>query len=82
MFKSLPRFLPIQLASLFFLFIHSANAEPLAGRALAPLETGPNAALPEKTYSSIVRIEVATQVPNYNEPWKAGRFSGGIGTGY
>ena len=82
MFKSLPRFLPIQLASLFFLFIHSANAEPLAGRALAPLETGPNAALPEKTYSSIVRIEVATQVPNYNEPWKAGRFSGGIGTGF
>ena len=33
-------------------------------------------------YGSIVRIEVATQVPNYLEPWKAGRFSGGIGTGF
>lgn len=33
-------------------------------------------------YGSIVRIEAATQVPNYREPWKAGRFSGGIGTGF
>ncbi|MFK7909581.1 MAG: trypsin-like peptidase domain-containing protein [Akkermansiaceae bacterium] len=33
-------------------------------------------------YSSIVRIEAATQVPNYREPWKAGQFSGGIGTGF
>ena len=33
-------------------------------------------------YRSIVRIEAATQEPSYSEPWKAGRFSGGIGTGF
>jgi S1-C subfamily serine protease len=33
-------------------------------------------------YRSVVRIEVATQVPNYSAPWNAGRFSGGIGTGF
>lgn len=33
-------------------------------------------------YNSIVRIEAATQVADYREPWKAGRFSGGIGTGF
>lgn len=36
----------------------------------------------QSIYSSIVRIEAATQVPNYREPWKAGQFSGGIGTGF
>ena len=36
----------------------------------------------QNIYSSIVRIEAATQVPNYREPWKAGQFSGGIGTGF
>ena len=33
-------------------------------------------------YRSVVRIEVATQVPDYNIPWNSGRFSGGIGTGF
>ena len=33
-------------------------------------------------YHSIVKIEAATQVANYREPWKAGRFGGGIGTGF
>ena len=32
-------------------------------------------------YKSIVRIEVASQVPDYKTPWNAGRFSGGTGTG-
>ena len=38
-----------------------------------------------KTYSvydSVVRIEVATQTPDYRTPWNTGRFSGGIGTGF
>lgn len=52
---------------------------PLAPLApLAPEST----ALAQGNYGSIVRIEAATQVPNYKEPWKAGRFSGGIGTGF
>ena len=47
---------------------------------LAPLTLQPSA-LAQNNYRSIVRIEAATQVPDYREPWKAGRFSGGIGTG-
>ncbi len=33
-------------------------------------------------YRSVLRIEVATQNPDYSEPWTTGRFSGGIGTGF
>lgn len=33
-------------------------------------------------YKSVVRIEVASQVPDYETPWNAGRFGGGIGTGF
>lgn len=33
-------------------------------------------------YRSVVRIEAATQVPDYETPWNSGRFSGGIGTGF
>lgn len=60
-----------------------AQQSPDSG-APAPLSPPENHSqpLPEKIYDSIVRIEVATQVPNYSEPWKAGRFSGGIGTGF
>ncbi len=38
--------------------------------------------LPSDVYKSVLRIEVATQVPDYQTPWNAGRFSGGIGTGF
>ncbi len=33
-------------------------------------------------YRSVVRIEVATQVPDYETPWNTGRFGGGTGTGF
>ena len=33
-------------------------------------------------YRSVLRIEVATQIPDYATPWNSGRFSGGIGTGF
>lgn len=33
-------------------------------------------------YKSIVRIEAAVQMPDYQTPWNAGRFSGGTGTGF
>ena len=49
---------------------------------LAPLPPAPAAPHVQSIYGSIVRIEAATQVPDYREPWKAGRFSGGIGTGF
>jgi S1-C subfamily serine protease len=37
---------------------------------------------PSDVYRSVLRIEVATQVPDYDTPWNSGRFSGGIGTGF
>lgn len=40
------------------------------------------AQLPSDVYKSVLRIEAATQVPDYNTPWSSGRFSGGIGTGF
>jgi S1-C subfamily serine protease len=51
---------------------------------LLPLQalTGQSANLPSSVYRSVVRIEVATQVPDYATPWNAGRFGGGIGTGF
>lgn len=33
-------------------------------------------------YRSVLRIEAATQTPDYETPWNSGRFSGGIGTGF
>ncbi|MBC8127069.1 MAG: trypsin-like peptidase domain-containing protein [Gloeobacteraceae cyanobacterium ES-bin-144] len=39
-------------------------------------------AAPSDIYRSVLRIEVATQVPDYETPWNSGRFSGGIGTGF
>ncbi len=37
---------------------------------------------PSDVYRSVLRIEAATQVPDYETPWNSGRFSGGIGTGF
>jgi len=33
-------------------------------------------------YDSVVKIEVATQSPDYRTPWNSGRFQGGTGTGF
>mgnify|MGYP005847063363 CR=1 FL=1 len=33
-------------------------------------------------YDSVVKIEVATQKPDYRTPWNSGRFAGGTGTGF
>jgi len=33
-------------------------------------------------YDSVVKIECATQVPDYRTPWNSGRFAGGRGTGF
>ena len=38
--------------------------------------------LPSDVYQSVLRVEVASQVPDYQTPWNSGRFSGGIGTGF
>lgn len=37
---------------------------------------------PSNVYKSVLRIEVATQVPDYQTPWNSGRFGSGIGTGF
>jgi len=38
--------------------------------------------MPSEVYRSVLRIEAATQIPDYETPWNSGRFSGGIGTGF
>lgn len=37
---------------------------------------------PSAVYKSVLRVEAATQVPDYETPWNSGRFGGGIGTGF
>jgi len=39
-------------------------------------------AQPSDIYRSVLRIEVATQIPDYATPWNAGHFGGGIGSGF
>lgn len=48
----------------------------------APALAAAQDAAPSDVYRSVLRIEVATQVPDYETPWNSGRFSGGIGTGF
>lgn len=31
---------------------------------------------------SVVRIEATSQIPNYRQPWAAGRMAGGVGSGF
>ncbi len=38
--------------------------------------------LPSDVYRSVLRVEVATQVPDYETPWNAGHFSSCIGTAF
>jgi S1-C subfamily serine protease len=53
---------------------------PILFLASAAALVGQNA--PSDVYRSVLRIEVATQIPDYETPWNSGRFSGGIGTGF
>lgn len=82
MIRTLIRLLPIQTVSILLFTLQITGAQQTVKNPLAPLEPSSITSLPQDTYRSVVRIEVATQVPNYLEPWKAGRFSGGIGTGF
>ena len=61
---------------------HKTPLAPLPPISATPSTIAAQPSQPQSIYNSIVRIEAATQVPDYREPWKAGRFSGGIGTGF
>lgn len=65
------------LAALSLIPIGSASAQITP---VAPNEAPADA--PSDIYKSVVRIEVATQIPDYETPWNSGRFGGGIGTGF
>lgn len=56
------------------------HAQPAAQPPAVPAETPKS--LPSDVYRSVLRIESATQLPDYQTPWNSGRFSGGIGTGF
>jgi S1-C subfamily serine protease len=55
---------------IFPLFLLACATTPLLSQA------------PSAVYQSVLRIEAATQVPDYQTPWNSGRFGGGIGTGF
>ena len=55
----------------FLLALILAGAPPLVAQPL-----------PSDVYHSVLRVEVATQVPDYETPWNAGRFSSCIGTAF
>jgi S1-C subfamily serine protease len=55
---------------------------PLLALPLAFASAQENPEAPSGIYKSVVRVEVASQVPDYTTPWNSGRFSGGIGTGF
>ncbi|WP_018971175.1 S1C family serine protease [Rubritalea marina] len=59
-------------------FALTAATIPSALAAPAATASAENAEI----YKSIVKIEVASQVPDYTTPWNAGHFSGGSGTGF
>jgi S1-C subfamily serine protease len=64
---------PTMTRLFFFLFLPVLTAATVVAQ---------TASLPSDVYRSVLRIEVATQVPDYQTPWNSGRFSGGIGTGF
>jgi S1-C subfamily serine protease len=54
----------------------------LAGLLLLALPPVARCADSSDIYRSVVRVEVASQTPDYHTPWNSGRFGGGIGTGF
>ena len=76
----------------FLIFIFPCIAFGQASEAPLPVGESSSTAAPElpkisalsnkEIYSSVVRIECSTQVFDYKQPWTAGRFGGGIGTGF
>jgi S1-C subfamily serine protease len=76
----IPKTLFFLLGSICLIATSTTYAQRLPDDTTAPIKVAsPHA---QSIYGSIVRIEAATQVPSYREPWKAGQFSGGIGTGF
>jgi S1-C subfamily serine protease len=83
-FHSMSPFLPALAGAL--LFASLLPAQELAPNPDGTAPTGTDSSLspppPSDIYRSVVRVEVATQVADYRTPWNAGRFSGGIGSGF
>ncbi len=65
-----------------FALLFLLTAIPAPAQTSAPPIPEIPAEAPSVIYRSVVRIESATQVPDYATPWNSGRFGGGIGTGF
>ncbi|MDP0489764.1 MAG: trypsin-like peptidase domain-containing protein [Verrucomicrobiota bacterium JB023] len=65
-------------AFFFFASLIFCSAETTTANSTPP----PAAATEANIFDSVLRIEVATQVPDYRTPWAPGGFSGGRGTGF
>ena len=72
---------PILLAGCLSLASLSAQSvQPVLKQTQAPITD--EVATESSLFDSVLRIEVATQVPDYGTPWGSGGFSGGRGTGF
>lgn len=67
--------LPLTLSSSLSAQLLDAPAETTEAKSLTQVAK-------PTLYDSVVKIEVATQAPDYRTPWNSGRFSGGTGTGF
>jgi len=70
------RLLPLLFSFAFCVPLTAQLKEPPAAKPIGTIAPAPS------IYDSVVKIEVATQVPDYRTPWNSGRFSGGTGTGF
>lgn len=66
----------------FLLLVLPLSAQQAVTPAVAASVPAPTVPTTADIYRSVVRIEVATQTADYSTPWNAGRFGGGIGTGF
>lgn len=65
------------------MFLPLVLCSTLLGQLTDPPASLNSPLIPKPTlYDSVVKIEVATQVPDYRTPWNSGRFNGGTGTGF
>ncbi len=61
---------------------HFIRSSVLLGAAIFGIATAATLAGASEIYPSVLRIQSATQIPDYSTPWSAGNFGGGNGTGF
>lgn len=75
-----------RLIARFYLLLLLGLALPVAlthaKEIIDQLDGKTEAAMIADGYRSVVKVESSSQIPDYETPWNAGKFSGGRGTGF